>query len=146
METRNFETLELGKIYRAENGMIGKVVEIQMNNEYPVIVEFKDGLFYTYLIDGYLLSSKRKNDLNLIECLDNPTETKESIEAEIYRLQEKLRELDKSVNVDKNWFDSYIQVRGGGEYENKGFYLNSTVNWEIVTDSQEIQVLVPTKK
>ena len=45
-------------------------------------------------------------------------------------------------------FGSYhfLQVRGCGEYENKGFYLHSDYNWEIVKDSNGVLVLLPTKK
>ncbi len=40
----------------------------------------------------------------------------------------------------------YIDVRGSGNYQNKGYYLASGYNWKTVTDNQDSQVLVPTKK
>jgi hypothetical protein len=41
---------------------------------------------------------------------------------------------------------AFFQVRGTGEYKGKGFYLDNDYNWEIVKDSDDILVLVPTKK
>jgi hypothetical protein len=48
----------------------------------------------------------------------------------------------------KAGFGSYhfLQVRGCGEYENKGFYLHPDYNWGIVNDSNGVLVLLPTKK
>ena len=40
----------------------------------------------------------------------------------------------------------FFQVRGTGEYAYKGFYLRKDHNWEIVTDSRGVLVLLPTKK
>jgi len=40
---------------------------------------------------------------------------------------------------------SPIQIRSGGEYNHKGFYLTSKVKWKLVED-QGAQILVPIKK
>lgn len=40
-----------------------------------------------------------------------------------------------------------MQVRGYGDFKNKGFYLSTGgVNWKLVKDSENILCLVPTKK
>lgn len=51
---------------------------------------------------------------------------------------------------DADWpypFDKEsIEIRSFGSFRNRGFYLSSKFDWEILTDSEGIQVLVPTKK
>lgn len=142
---KNFKTLEAGKKYRAANGWVG-VAENRdnPNGTYPIIVKFEDNWF-TYTIDGFYHSNKREDEYNIVECLD--VETPESIQAEIERLQAKLEELkkDEPMKVDESWLNGNngIKVRANGEYKDKGFYLNSSFNWEIVTDSIEIKVLIP---
>jgi hypothetical protein len=42
--------------------------------------------------------------------------------------------------------NTLLAVRGFGEYKNKGFYLNDDYNWEIVKDSFDDLVLIPTRK
>jgi hypothetical protein len=42
--------------------------------------------------------------------------------------------------------NNFLRMRTSGEYKNKGFYLSGFYNWEIVTDSEDCQVLLPTKK
>ena len=40
-----------------------------------------------------------------------------------------------------------FEVRTTGEYSRKGFYLNDdNFTWEIITDSEGMKVLIPTKK
>jgi hypothetical protein len=41
---------------------------------------------------------------------------------------------------------SFMLVRGSGEFKSKGFYLSDRINWELVTDSEGMMVLLPTKK
>lgn len=81
--------------------------------------------------------------------------------AMLERLLPEVFEDEKSFNFSKvsqvavlrddiNWpdnFDKYrgIQLRDSGEYALKGFYLYGGYNWEIVTDSSGIKVLIPTK-
>jgi hypothetical protein len=58
-------------------------------------------------------------------------------------------EQSNSVDLTGFKFDdcsSMLAVRGFGEYENKGFYLNDDYNWEIVKDSFHDLVLIPTRK
>jgi len=60
---------------------------------------------------------------------------------------------DKSVDVT-HYADALISVRPprlldiriNGEYRHKGFYINSTYEWEIKEDSVGVWVLIPTKK
>ena len=54
---------------------------------------------------------------------------------------------DNSVDLSKPGMkDTLISIRSYEEYKNKGFYLDSSYTWEIVTDSAREKVLVPTKK
>lgn len=46
----------------------------------------------------------------------------------------------------KSSVSSLVCVRGNGEFKNKGWYLNSGYNWEIIKDSEGFRVLVPTKR
>jgi hypothetical protein len=73
-------------------------------------------------------------------------QTIEEIDAEIKRLQELRKELDKSVDVNNPHYGLLLEVRLGGEYKSKGYSLNRGFNWEIVTDSKGELVLVPTIK
>lgn len=41
---------------------------------------------------------------------------------------------------------SFLQIRGSGEFKDKGFYLDNDYNWEIVKDKEGMMCLVPTKK
>lgn len=47
--------------------------------------------------------------------------------------------------LEKMWGDA-IEVRTGGEYSDKGFYLYGDYKWEIKVDSDGEFVLIPTKK
>jgi len=51
-------------------------------------------------------------------------------------------ELTEKAGLSANFF----QIRAQGEYGGKSFYLSDSVNWEIIVDSQNVKVLVPTKK
>jgi hypothetical protein len=73
-------------------------------------------------------------------------QTIEEIDAEIKRLQELRKELDRSVEVSDDFFISFISTRLDGKYKNIGFWLNPTYNWELVADEHKCLVLVPTKK
>ena len=73
-------------------------------------------------------------------------QTIEEIDAEIKRLQELRKELDRSVEVSNEWLGNEISVRYDCKYKNIGFWLRPTYNWEIVTDEFDCLVLVPTKK
>ena len=42
--------------------------------------------------------------------------------------------------------NTLLAVRENGEYKNRGFFLNEKYNWEIVKDSFNRLVLIPTKK
>ena len=42
--------------------------------------------------------------------------------------------------------DHFLQVRGTGEYENKGFYLHDAYEWRLLKDRMNALVLIPTKK
>ena len=54
---------------------------------------------------------------------------------------------DNSVDLSKPGMkDDLISIRSYEEYKNKGFYLDSSYKWEIVTDSVGKKVLVPIKK
>jgi hypothetical protein len=58
-------------------------------------------------------------------------------------------EQSNSVDLTGFKFDdgsSMLAVRGFGEYKNKGFYLDEKYNWEIVKDSFDHLVLIPTRK
>jgi hypothetical protein len=72
-------------------------------------------------------------------------QTIEEIDAEIKRLQELRKELDKNIEVSDNSWGDIIGVRTFGKYEEKGFRLSSRYNWEIVNECGDL-VLVPTKK
>jgi len=41
---------------------------------------------------------------------------------------------------------NFLQIRLGGEYNRRGFYLGVECNWEIVTDNEGVLILLPTKK
>lgn len=47
---------------------------------------------------------------------------------------------------DMLWKEPNIQVRLGGPFGNKGFYLSQRVDWIIVCDDLGALVLVPLKK
>ena len=48
--------------------------------------------------------------------------------------------------IDMVLDNQFIQIRQGGEYQNKAFYLSNCCNWEIIKDAQDLLCLVPTKK
>lgn len=56
--------------------------------------------------------------------------------------------IDNSIDVSHVTItgDAGLCIREFGEYKNKGFYLSSTHNWEIVTDNRNQKVLIPTKR
>ena len=92
------------------------------------------------------------------------------MESKINELKEKIAELQREVEQlakqeskyfdlsdNANWmlgrkwdfcdlFSYDIQMRNEAEFKNKGFYLNDSYNWEIVRDSNDELVLLPTKK
>lgn len=47
---------------------------------------------------------------------------------------------------DEHPLSDHFQVRTGGEWAGKGFYLDDGVDWEVVKDSEDAKVLIPTKK
>ena len=49
-------------------------------------------------------------------------------------------------SVKAGFFGStFLQIRSGGKYKNKAFYLYSAYNWEIIKDDSSLLCLVPTK-
>ena len=52
---------------------------------------------------------------------------------------------DKAIQCGFNG-QRFMQVRVFAEYKNKAFYLSSSYNWELITDSTGALCLVPTKK
>lgn len=55
-------------------------------------------------------------------------------------------EQQKYLDVSKEGVGRFLSVRLCGEYQNKGFYLNDSYNWEIVKDNENQFVLIPTRK
>ncbi len=55
-------------------------------------------------------------------------------------------EQSKYLDLSKEGVSCFISLRIGGKYENKGFYLNDSYNWEIVEDNYGVLVLIPTRK
>jgi len=43
-------------------------------------------------------------------------------------------------------YTQFMEVRGGGDYENKAFYLTNELNWELKKDGVGEWVLIPTRK
>ena len=54
---------------------------------------------------------------------------------------------DRLVNVSENWFDTEIQVRRGGNFEGKAFYLNDiNFDWLVAEDDYGRLILIPIRK
>lgn len=54
--------------------------------------------------------------------------------------------LDPSINFPTGFSNASILIRKDGEYEDKGFFLNPYLRWEIKKDSENALVLIPTRK
>jgi hypothetical protein len=138
---KNFKTLEVGKTYKNKLNQLVKIVDYFGEDTYP----FGGDDNNTYTLDGSKYSNLATIE-DLIELIEDKHLTIEEIDAEIKRLQELRKELDKSVEVSNEWLDNEIRVRSDGKYKNIGFWLNPTYNWELVADEHKCLVLVPTKK
>lgn len=73
-------------------------------------------------------------------------------ESKYFDLSHLLKEVSNRIFTDEEAIacgftnSDFLQVRGVGEYKEKGFYLSDEYNWSIVKDSDNTLVLVPTKK
>ena len=145
---KNFETLQVGKTYKNRKGELITIInKVEIDNIYPF--DSSEGRSYT---NEGKRNTRKDSDYDLIELIE-PVETTEDkplticeIDAEIKRLQQLRKELDKSVDVNNPHYGLLLEVRLGGEYKSKGYSLNRGFNWEIVTDSMGELVLIPTKK
>jgi hypothetical protein len=145
---KNFETLQVGKTYKNRKGELITIInKVEIDNICPF--DSSEGRSYT---NEGKRNTRKDSDYDLIELIE-PVETTEDkplticeIDAEIKRLQELRKELDKSVEVSNEWLDNEIRVRLDGKYKNIGFWLNPTYNWELVADEHKCLVLVPTNK
>jgi hypothetical protein len=137
---KNFKTLEVGKTYKNQLNQLVKIVDYFGEYTYP----FGGDDNNTYTLDGSKYSNLATIE-DLIELIEDKPLTICEIDAKIAELQELRKELDKSVEVSYNSLGYIIGVRTFGKYEEKGFRLSSTYNWEIVNDCGDL-VLIPTKK
>ena len=145
---KNFETLQVGKTYKNRKGELITIInKVEIDNICPF--DSSEGRSYT---NEGKRNTRKDSDYDLIELIE-PVETTEDkplticeIDAEIKRLQQLRKELDKSVEVSNEWLGNEISVRSDGKYKNIGFWLRSTYNWGIVTDEFDCLVLIPTKK
>lgn len=49
----------------------------------------------------------------------------------------------KHAGFDDN---DFMQIRYGGKYSNKAFYLSTSYHWELKEDNQGVLCLIPTRK
>jgi hypothetical protein len=137
---KNFETLEVGKTYK---NRLGELVKIDYKGHSGIYSFLGSDKRWYRNFGNYNYS---ECDQDLIELIEYKPLTISEIDAEIKRLQELRKELDKSVEVSNEWLGNEISVRSDGKYKNIGFWLRSTYNWGIVTDEFDCLVLIPTKK
>jgi hypothetical protein len=135
---KNFETLEVGKTYKNRNG---KLREIEFTDN--GVVPFLDNYGYWYFDNG---DSVLSSQYDLIELIKDKPLTIDEINAIIAELEELRKELDKSVEVSDNSWQHLIDTRTEGEYAYKAFILHNSYNWELLKDSFNMPILVPTKK
>lgn len=64
---------------------------------------------------------------------------------QINALKKSMRSIEP-INLLKLLVDKEIDQRESAEYQGKGFWLSGQYNWELVTDSENYQVLIPTRK
>ena len=64
---------------------------------------------------------------------------------QINALKKSMRSIEP-INLLKLLVDKEIDQRESAEYQGKGFWLSDQYNWELVTDSENYQVLIPTRK
>jgi len=104
-------------------------------------------------VDAFELTTTEEFVLQMMNRYKGCSEWKAKLEKQFPTLVTK--ELDLSVDVvnglqlyrrDGDVSNSLIAVKSGGNYKNKGFYLNSNYNWEIVKDNVGYNVLIPTRK
>lgn len=87
----------------------------------------------------------------------------EELKAKVAEIQKEIKQLEveenKYLNLNNNefWYIGQkwhseelvvedLQIRTGGFYANKGFFLSDRFNWEIIKDSSDVLVLLPTRK
>ncbi len=150
---KNFKTLEVGKTYRRRDGELVEIISINNSVEFYFLGSNDE----QYKSNGNFYLDDSKSDYDLIEMIENkPTlapngqDAKplniESIDAEIARLQELRKELDKSVEVDEELLLQNTAICKDGRFSNKAIFLSQTYNWSIETHEDGDLVLVPTKK
>ena len=64
---------------------------------------------------------------------------------QINALKKSMRSIEP-INLLKLLVDKEIDQRESAEYQGKRFWLSGQYNWELVTDSENYQVLIPTRK
>lgn len=150
---KNFETLEVGKTYKNRLGELVEIIKKSIGDLYLFLGS--DDRYYTCSGNCNYWQNIESN-YDLIEMIENTPKLApngqdvkpfniELIDAEIKRLQELRKELDKNIEVNDNSWGNIIGVRIFGKYEKKGFRLSSKYNWEMVNDCGDL-VLIPTKK
>ena len=139
---KNFETLEVGKTYKNRNGELVKIIKKKYDDKYPYYGDNN----YDYTLKGFYWDDELEDQEDLIELIENKPLTICEIDAKIAELQELRKELDKSVEVSDNSWQYLIDIRVEGEYAYKAFVLHRSYKWELLIDSFNISILVPTKK
>lgn len=92
------------------------------------------------------------NDLEPYEGTKSISPTKQEIRSQIEELLCKLYDIEKEegepiyLNLKTYKFAIQFDIRSRGNLTNKGFYLTSDYNWEIIRDDLGENVLVPKLK
>lgn len=126
------------------DGVAGEVIDIFDGRKFRIKWEDNSEANYT---KNELEANLRGNSFVII-----PPKTKDQLLAQIAELQKQVEEIEKKeeekyVKIkDHSFINMYSTPRSCGQFKNKGYYLSSSYNWEIIKDSTETLVLVPTKK
>lgn len=86
-----------------------------------------------------------KKTNNLEKQIKKLEESINVMEEQIIQIKKSV-ELTKPINLLKLLVDREIDQRESAEYQGKGFWLSPNYNWELTTDSENYQVLIPTRK
>lgn len=105
-----------------------------------------------------LVNRTQKSAAILLDTMEKRKINLEVLEVALKNLQEEDKYFDLSLLKSSNnpripyyggesgLNNGFIQIRGCGEYKNKGFYLDKSLDWNIVNDKNNGLVLVPTRR
>lgn len=125
--------LSYHKIYE---GTVNKYVSFEL-------IKLPNGVFYKLKYFD-IIEENMPTKEQVLEAASTSKEAKDAL----VKLFPKYFEDDKYVYIEneEKITKRFLYTRMEGKYKNKGFYLSSEFNWEIIKDNSGVLVLLPTKK